>query len=82
MEKQRFESLDVYLSAFLSRSIPPELKNRNGRVVFSFPATDQLYELLKEFNANSAVPVADFVQQVKMLRGRMFSERGNVDASK
>ncbi len=71
-----FETMDIYLSAFLSLfGIQPELKLNNGKVIFSFSASDDLYKLMMNFNSNVRVPVTDFVTMVKTLRGQMLSMR-------
>jgi hypothetical protein len=76
-EPRLFATLDIYLSAFLSfNGIPPTLEVRNGRVVFTFPASDSLYEFLERFNSNVNVPVADFTTTIKTLRGQMLTLRG------
>ena len=68
--------LDIYLSSFLSlNGIEPKLEAKGGKVVFTFPATDQVYRLMNLFNQNTEVRVADFVTQVKTLRGKMLTEK-------
>jgi hypothetical protein len=80
VEQRLFTTLDIYLAAFLSLNrIPPTLELRNGRVVFTFSATDDLYKLTMNFNSNVNVPVADFVTIIKTLRGQMLTMRGNRD---
>lgn len=76
--EKEFSTLDVYLSAFLSlHGLTPTLENLNGRIAFNFPAGDQLYRLMTSYNGNEPVPVADFVTQVKTLRGQMLTMRGS-----
>jgi len=78
MTKEKiFETLDIYLSSFLAlHGIQPKLEVQNGRVTFSFTVSDELYRLTQLFNSNEPVPVADFVTQVKSLRGQMLTMRG------
>ncbi len=80
MEKsdlQQFETLDIYLSAFIHLAgFSPSLQIKNNRVVFIFPACDDLYRLMSNFNANVNVPVADFVTAIKSLRGQMLAMKG------
>jgi hypothetical protein len=77
VEQRLFTTLDIYLASFLAlNKIPPMLELNNGRVVFAFPATDQLYRLTMNFNSNVTVPVADFVTMVKTLRGQMLTMKG------
>ena len=72
-----FETMDIYLSAFLSLfGVQPELKLNHNKVIFSFPATEDLYQLMMNYNSNVNVPVSDFTTTVKTLRGQMLSMRG------
>lgn len=72
-----FSSLDIYLSAFLLiYGIEPTLELKNGRVIFKFPATGQLYEAALLYNSNIEIGVADYVTAVKTLRGQMLTMRG------
>ena len=76
-EQRLFTTLDIYLASFFSlNGTPPTLELKNGRVVFTFRATDDLYKLLMNFNSNVGVPIADFVTAVKTLRGQMLTMRG------
>ena len=72
-----FQTLDLYLSAFLSlQGISPNLKINGNKVVFFFDASDQLYKLLADFNSNISIPVTDFCTAIKILRGQMITMRG------
>lgn len=74
---KQFGTMDVYLSAFLSlEGLDPILENNNGRITFNFPADDDLYKLMGEYNGNKAIPIVDFVTRVKTLRGQMLTMRG------
>jgi hypothetical protein len=76
-KKKILSTLDIYLSSFLAlHGIPPKLQITNGRVTFNFIVSDDLYRLTQIYNSNEPVPVADFVTQVKTLRGQMLSLRG------
>ena len=73
-EAERFSTLDIYLSAFLRLSgLPTHLEDLNGKIAFLFPSSSDLYRLLSNFNANTNVPVADYVTAIKSLRGQMLS---------
>lgn len=75
-KKMNFKTMDIYLSSFLSLSgQPPNLKVNHGKVIFSFPASDDLYKLMMNFNSNVSVPVTDFVTLIKTLRGQMLTMR-------
>ena len=76
-ETKTLQILDLYMASFLSlHGIEPSLENNNGRVVFTFQVSDDLYKLMVRFNSNENIPVTSFVTTVKMLRGRMLSMRG------
>ncbi len=77
-KKMNFETMDIYLSAFLSLSgLQPTLKLNQGKVIFSFPSCNDLYTVMTNFNSNVNVPVTDFVTTVKTLRGQMLTMRNN-----
>ena len=74
IEKKIFTTLDIYLSSFLSLfGVQPNLKLNNGKVIFSFPASDDLYTLMSNYNSNVKGPVTDFTTMVKTLRGQMLT---------
>lgn len=77
-DNKTFQTLDIYLSSFLSMSgFPPQIEvNESGRVIFVFELTDELAGLMMNYNNNDMVPVTDFVTSVKTLRGQMLSRRG------
>jgi hypothetical protein len=76
--QQNFQTLDIWLSAYLSLcGLVPTLEVNNGKVVFIFPVSDDLYKLIRNYNGNVNVPVADFVTVVKALRGQMLTMRGS-----
>lgn len=76
-EQKTFQTLDLYISAYLTLcGIQPELQVTNGRVIFVFPQSDDLYHLLSNYNSNVNVPVTSLVTHIKMLRGQMLTMRG------
>lgn len=78
-EAERFPTLDIYLSAFLSLSgLPPRLEYLNGKVIFLFPSSSDLYRHLSSYNGNTNVPVADFVTAIKSLRGQMLAMKAEM----
>ena len=77
-EKKNLQFLDIYLSAYLSLcGIRPKLEINNGRVVFVFPAVEEVYRLMANYNSNATIPVTDFVTTIKALRGQMLTMRGH-----
>ena len=76
-EQKTFETLDIWLSGYFSLcAIPPTLEVNNGKVVFVFPVSDDLYKLMINYNSNVNIPVTDYVTAVKKLRGQMLTMRG------
>ncbi len=74
--------LDIYLSSFLSlHGVEPTLELKNGKVIFTFESTDQVYRLMNLFNSNKPVPVADFVTVVKTLRGKMLTAKESIQGN-
>ncbi len=72
-----YKTLDLYVSAFLLLcGIKPDFEISNGKVVFTFPVTDDFYKFISYYNMNSDVKVADFVTAIKTLRGQMLTLRG------
>ena len=70
-EKKQFQTLDIYMSAFIKLAgISPGLELNNGKVVFVFPVSDELYKLITDYNSNQPIAITDFVTTVKMLRGQ------------
>lgn len=76
VEQKTFQTLDLYLSSFIHLcGISPKLELNNGKVVFTFPVTEDLYKFMMNYNSNVNVPVTDFVTTIKTLRGQMLTMR-------
>jgi hypothetical protein len=74
--------LDIHVSSFLSlHGIEPVLEHRSGKVIFTFPATDEVYRLMNRFNSDEAVPVASFVTTLKTLRGKMLTAKESIQGN-
>ena len=80
-EMRKIDLLDIYISSYLAlHGIEPRLETKNGKILFTFEANDQVYRLMNLFNGNANVPVADYVTAVKTLRGKMLSAKeGSID---
>ncbi len=73
-EARKFQTFDLYLSAFLSlHGVHPKLENVGGRVTFNFDVNDGLYTLMGRYNANEPIPVAAYATTAKALRSQMLS---------
>lgn len=67
---------DIHTAAFLElNNVLPELTLQGTRVVFEFPATDEVYKILREYQNNPAIPVLNFVNILRRLRSKMLSMR-------
>lgn len=78
MENGKFQTLDIYLTAFLAyHGIQPNLEDVNGKIVFTFSGDQsKIFETIARFNANEMVPANTFATIVKSLRGRMLTLKG------
>jgi hypothetical protein len=77
---KELELIDLYISAFLVlHGIHPRLNLKNGKVVFVFDSTDEVYRLMTDYNSNQDVPCLDMITAIKTLRGQMLTlkETGN-----
>ena len=77
---KELELIDLYIAAFLMlHGIPPRLILKNGKVIFAFDATDEVYRLMTMYNSNQDVPCLDMITAIKSLRGQMLTlkETGN-----
>ncbi len=75
-EKGKVPILDIHLSSYLSlHGIEPEFTKQGTRVVFEFPASQEVYDLTKAYNENPSVPVLDFVHHLRKVRAQMLANR-------
>jgi hypothetical protein len=74
MVSERFITGDAYLSAYLSLKLAkPELVMNRGRVLFSFPKSEELYHHVYEFNAGALVDVREFTEALKRARSDIYT---------
>jgi hypothetical protein len=80
---KEFLTHDVYLASglVLLLAIVPRYQVQNGRTVFVFPASDDLYRALNDFNAGALLNAIEYSQVIKRLRGEMLSRR-SLEASR
>lgn len=76
-----YDTLDVYLAAYLEREgfDVTLLENRNGRVLFSFVQSDDLNRAIDRYEAKAPMPAIVFANAIKDLKRRMHTanrERG------
>ena len=76
MNENRIPILDIHQATFLDfKGIPPDLTKQGSRVVFNFPNTKEVFELIQAYNKNPTVPVLDFVHHLRRVRSRMLAAR-------
>jgi len=72
-----FETADLYLSAAICilLKIEPIFRVENGRTLFVFPISDDLYRAMSVFNAGIELNAIEYAQQIKRLRAEMLMRR-------
>jgi len=67
---------DLYASTWLDlKGVSPVLESRGTRTLFIFPASDQVYQLLNEFNSGAECSAIDFSTRLRELRSRMHGAK-------
>jgi hypothetical protein len=75
-EKKPFRISDVYTAAFLALSnLSYTLEKQNGKILFCFMPSPDLYRLLQAFNEGTQVNVEEFTRAVKRLRAIMLEAK-------
>jgi len=73
---KKFQTLDLYLASYLSlRGHAPAFVRKGTRVVFEFPASDEVYRVAAEYNGNPDVELLDFISEIRKNRSHMLSGR-------
>ncbi len=77
MKQKEFETTDLYLSSAISiiLNIQPSFKVENGRTIFVFPVSDDLYRAMSEYNSGAELNAFEFSQNLKRLRAEMIMKR-------
>ena len=72
-----FQTVDVYTAAIIAvlLKILPTFKIKNQKVIFCYPASDDIYKVLNDFNSGIAVNSFEFVQMIKRFRAEMMVRR-------
>jgi len=71
MKKQKeFITGDIWLASAISilLKIYPEFKVENSKTLFIFPANDDTYRAISEFNSGTAINADEYSQVVKRLK--------------
>lgn len=79
-EKKPFRISDIYLAAFLTLSnLSYTLEKQNGKILFCFMPSPDLYKFLQLFNEGISVDVAELSREVKRLRAIMLEAKKRND---
>ena len=75
-----FETPDLYLSSALVMllEVRPSFTIARSKVIFCFPATDDLYRALSAYNAGVPLNAIEFAETIKRLRAEMLMRRSAV----
>lgn len=78
--KKVFTTLDAYLSGYLVlKECTPSLiqEDNSNKIVFVFPATEELYTEITNYNNGAKVEAVRFALAIKGLKSKIFSLRRN-----
>ncbi len=78
MEQKYFKTSELYLAAIISilLSMEPGFEVQNGRTIFVYPASDELYRAINVYNSGIQVNAYAFAEKIKRLRAEMIMRRG------
>lgn len=77
METNTFETDDLYLSSAITTILkkPPGFKVVNGRTIFVYPVSDELYGAMAQYNGGVKLNAIELTQTIKRLRAVMMMKR-------
>lgn len=75
---KKFETADLYLSSAICILLEtqPTFRVENGRTLFVFPISDNLYKAMNAYNNGTALNAIEYSQMIKRLRAEMLMRRG------
>lgn len=77
MKDSKFVTADLYLASAICRLLNtfPEFKVENGRTLFVFPITNDLYKAMNDYSNGVHLNAYEFTQMIKRLRAEMLMRR-------
>ena len=77
MKEKTFQTADLYLTSAISLllGIQPDFKIENGRVLFSFPVSDDLHKSMNAYIRGIPLNAIEFASTIKRIRGEMIVRR-------
>ncbi len=78
MAQKEFITPDLYLSSAISilLNLQPTFKVENGRTLFCFPVSDDLYKAMTAYNNGIPLNAYEYAEKIKRMRGEMLMRRG------
>jgi hypothetical protein len=78
MEQKEFITPDLYLASaiWILLNLQPTFQVENGRTLFCFPVSDDLYRAMGLYNGGVPISAIEYAEKIKRLRGEMISRRG------
>jgi len=76
--EQKFVTPDLYLCCAISilLNLQPTFKIDNGRVLFCFPVSDDLYKAVGLYNGGVPISAIEYAEKIRRVRGEMIARRG------
>ena len=79
-QEKPFRISDIYTAAYLSLSnLSYTLEKQNGKILFCFMPSPDLYKLLNSFNEGIQVNVEEFSRTIRRLRAVMLQAKREND---
>lgn len=77
MKEKEFITGDIWLASALSLLLntDPGYKITNGKTLFIFPANDQTYQAVTEYNGGCSLPAYEFAGTIKRLKVEMITRK-------
>jgi len=77
-ETREFVTPDLYLTSAISilLNLQPSFKVENGRTLFCFPVSDDLYKAMAAYNNGISLNAYEYAEKIRRMRGEMLSRRG------
>jgi hypothetical protein len=77
-EQEQFVTPDLYLCCAISilLDLQPTFKVENGRTLFCFPVSDDLYKAMTAYNNGIPLSAYEYAEKIKRMRGEMIMRRG------
>lgn len=80
MKQKEFISADLYLASAISflLNTQPNFKVENGRTLFVFPISDELYKAMNAYNNGTPINAYEYAQILRRLRAEMLIRRNGM----